>query len=104
MESNRVRALIYLRQQKYYKKGGTTSNSSFQDVCSFLYFCTDEKEGYYERKVRKIREIGLEKIDATKTIQELEDVRKDLMGKKSELADVMKNMGSLALEDKKVQV
>ena len=54
-----------------------------------------------KEKLEKIREIGLEKIDATKTIQELEDVRKDLMGKKSELADVMKNMGSLALEDKK---
>ena len=54
-----------------------------------------------KEKLEKIRELGLEKIDATKTIQELEDVRKDLMGKKSELADVMKNMGSLALEDKK---
>ena len=54
-----------------------------------------------KEKLEKIRDIGLEKIDATKTIQELEDVRKDLMGKKSELADVMKNIGSLALEDKK---
>ena len=54
-----------------------------------------------KEKLEKIRGMGLEKIDATKTIQELEDVRKDLMGKKSELADVMKNMGSLALEDKK---
>ena len=54
-----------------------------------------------KEKLEKIREIGLEKIDATKTIQELEDVRKDLTGKKSELAEVMKNMGSLAPEDKK---
>ena len=54
-----------------------------------------------KEKLEKIRELGLEKIDATKTIQELEDVRKDLMGKKSELAEVLKNMGSLAPEDKK---
>ena len=54
-----------------------------------------------KEKLEKIRELGLEKIDATKTIQELEEVRKDLMGKKSELAEVLKNMGSLAPEDKK---
>ena len=39
-----------------------------------------------KEKLEKIRELGLEKIDATKTIQELEDVRikiytRDLFGR-----------------------
>ena len=67
---------------------------------SYIFVPLHSKHNMKE-KLEKIRELGLEKIDATKTIQELEDVRKDLMGKKSELAEVLKNMGSLAPEDKK---
>ena len=73
----------------------------FRMFARFYIFVPMKRKDNMKEKLEKIRELGLEKIDATKTIQELEDVRKDLMGKKSELAEVLKNMGSLAPEDKK---
>lgn len=54
-----------------------------------------------KEKLEEIKSIGLEKIKSSKTLEELEEVRKELTGKKSPLADVTKNMGSLSPEDKK---
>lgn len=44
---------------------------------------------------------GLEQINQCKTIEELQDVRKDLTGKKSPLSEVSKSMGSLDAEQRK---
>lgn len=54
-----------------------------------------------KEKLEQIKENGLKKIEAAKTIEELAEVRKDLTGKKSELAEVMKTMGSLTPEMRK---
>ena len=54
-----------------------------------------------KEQLEQIRENGLKKIEAAKTIEELAEVRKDLTGKKSELAEVMKTMGSLTPEMRK---
>ena len=54
-----------------------------------------------EKKLEQIKEKGLERICKASSMAELEEVRKDLMGKKSELSEVLKNMGSLSAEDKK---
>ena len=54
-----------------------------------------------KEKLEQIKENGLKKIESAKTIEELAEVRKDLTGKKSELADVMKTMGSLTPEERK---
>ena len=54
-----------------------------------------------EKKLEQIKENGLDKIDKVSSMGELDEVRKDLLGKKSELSEVLKNMGSLSAEDKK---
>lgn len=54
-----------------------------------------------KEQLEQIKENGLKKIEAAKTIEELAEVRKDLTGKKSELAEVMKTMGSLTPEMRK---
>ena len=54
-----------------------------------------------KEKLLDIRKKGLEKIETIKTLEELQDVRKDLTGKKSELSDVLKSLGSLSLEMRK---
>ena len=54
-----------------------------------------------KEKLENIKNNGLEKIEIVKSLSELEEVKKDITGKKSELAEVLKNMGSLAPEDKK---
>ena len=54
-----------------------------------------------KEKLEAIKASGLEKIESVKSVAELEEVRKDLTGKKSDLADVLKNMGSLSPEDRK---
>ena len=51
--------------------------------------------------LEKIKTNGLTKIESVKNISELEEVRKELMGKNSELTSVLKNMGSLSVEEKK---
>ena len=50
-----------------------------------------------KEKLLDIRKKGLEKIETIKTLEELQDVRKTLTGKKSELSDVLKSLGSLSL-------
>ena len=54
-----------------------------------------------KKKLEEIKTSGLEKIDEVKKISELEEVRKQLTGKKSELSAVLKSMSSLSPEDKK---
>lgn len=54
-----------------------------------------------KEKLEQIRKNGLEKIESTKTLEELQLIRKDLTGKKSELAEVMKQLGGLNPEAKK---
>lgn len=49
-----------------------------------------------KEKLLDIRKKGLEKIETIKTLEELQDVRKTLTGKKSELSDVLKSLGSLS--------
>ena len=54
-----------------------------------------------KEKLEQIKENGLKQINDAKTIEQLAEVRKDLTGKKSELAEVMKTMGSLTPEERK---
>ena len=54
-----------------------------------------------EKKLETIKEKGLQKIEIVSSMTELDEVRKELLGKKSELSEVLKNMGSLSAEDKK---
>ncbi len=54
-----------------------------------------------KEKLEKIKVNGITKIKETKNLTELEEVRKELTGKKSELSEVFKNMSSLSNEDKK---
>lgn len=54
-----------------------------------------------KEKLEAIKKNGLDKIKKTKTTQELEEVRKELTGKKSDLAEVLKTIGTLSPEEKK---
>lgn len=54
-----------------------------------------------KEKLLDIRKKGLEKIETIKTLEELQDVRKTLTGKKSELSNVLKSLGSLSPEMRK---
>lgn len=53
------------------------------------------------KKIEEIKITGLEKIENAKDIYELENIKKSLIGKKSELAEMFKNIGSLTPEEKK---
>ena len=53
------------------------------------------------KKIEEIKITGLEKIENAKDIYELENIKKSLIGKKSELAEMFKNIGSLTSEEKK---
>ena len=54
-----------------------------------------------KEKLEEIKTKGLEKVKNVKTIAELEEVRKELTGKKSELSEVLKSMKDLPVEEKK---
>mgnify|MGYP000011338302 CR=1 FL=1 len=54
-----------------------------------------------KEKLESIRENGLKKLESVKSLKELEEVNKELTGKKSELTEVLKNMGSLTSEMRK---
>lgn len=54
-----------------------------------------------KEKLDSIREIGLEKLESAGSIRELEEVYKELTGKKSKLTEILKNMGTLTVELKK---
>ncbi|HIV35073.1 MAG TPA: phenylalanine--tRNA ligase subunit alpha [Candidatus Blautia intestinigallinarum] len=52
-------------------------------------------------RLEKIQSQGLEKIECAKSVEELQAVRKSLTGKKSELSEVLKSLGSLPQESRK---
>ena len=54
-----------------------------------------------KEKLEKIQKEGLKKIEESESIDSLQEVRKDLMGKKSGLSEILKSMGSLSAEEKK---
>ena len=54
-----------------------------------------------KEKLLEIRKHGIEKIESIKTLEELQDVRRDLTGKKSDLSEVLKTLGSLSPEMRK---
>lgn len=54
-----------------------------------------------KEKLDSIREVGLKKLESAGSIRELEEVYKELTGKKSELTEILKNMGTLTVELKK---
>ena len=54
-----------------------------------------------KEKLEKIREYGLEKINNTTNLEELQELSKKLIGKKSELAEILKTLSSLPPEKKK---
>lgn len=54
-----------------------------------------------EERLEQIKVSGLEKINNAKNTNELEEIRRELTGKKSELSEVLKNMSSLSPEEKK---
>ncbi len=55
-----------------------------------------------KERLEEIKIKGLEKIANVKNQTELEEVRKDLTGKKSELSEVLKSMSTLSNDEKKV--
>ena len=54
-----------------------------------------------KEKLDSIREIGLKKLESAGSLRELEEVYKELTGKKSELTEILKNIGTLTVELKK---
>ncbi len=54
-----------------------------------------------KEKLEEIKSKGLEMLESTKTLEKLEEIKKELMGKKSSLAEISKNMASLNADEKK---
>lgn len=54
-----------------------------------------------KEKLEQIKENSLRKINESKTINELQEVMKELTSKKSELTEIMKTLGSLSPEERK---
>ena len=54
-----------------------------------------------KEKLDEILKEGLAKIEAAKDVNELQEVRKELTGKKSDLSEILKNMGNLSPEMRK---
>ena len=54
-----------------------------------------------QKRLEEISQKGLAQIESVKNIEELQEVRKNLTGKKSELSEVLKTLGSLSPNEKK---
>ena len=54
-----------------------------------------------KEKLEQIKENSLKKINETKSLTELQEVMKELTGKKSELTEIMKSMGSLEPDERR---
>ena len=54
-----------------------------------------------KEKLEKIKINGVEKIEKASSLSELEEIKKELTGKNSELSEVLKSMSSLTPEEKK---
>lgn len=55
-----------------------------------------------KEKLKEIKESGLEKINNAKTVEGLQEIRKELTGKSSALSEVLKSIGTLSVEEKKL--
>ena len=53
------------------------------------------------QRLESIKELGLKKIKETETLDQLQEVRRELTGKKGELTAVLKSLGSLEPEMRK---
>ena len=51
------------------------------------------------QKKNQRKSSGLEKIASAKTTDEVQEIRKTLLGKKSEISDILKNMCNLSADD-----
>lgn len=54
-----------------------------------------------KENLEKIRTQGLQKIDEIKSVEELAEVRRELIGKKSELSEALKSLGNIDPEQRK---
>ena len=54
-----------------------------------------------KEKLTEIKKDGLEKIEKSQSMDELQEVRKELMGKKSGLSEILKSISSLSVDEKK---
>ena len=54
-----------------------------------------------KEKLESIKTNGISKIENAKNLVELEEIKKELTGKNSELTEILKNMSSLSSEEKK---
>lgn len=54
-----------------------------------------------EEKLEQIKSEGLQKIEQAKTVEELQEVAKEITGKKSGLNEILKSISTLSNEDKK---
>ena len=54
-----------------------------------------------EERLEEIKTKGLEKINQIKAIEEVQEITRELTGKKSELNDILRTMGSLSDDMKK---
>ena len=52
-------------------------------------------------RLEEIKKEGLEKIKSTNSTKDLEEIRRELLGKKSGLTEVLKNLSTLDIEMKK---
>ena len=52
-------------------------------------------------RLEEIKKEGLEKIKSTNSTKDLEEIRRELLGKKSGLTEVLKNLSTLDIETKK---
>ena len=54
-----------------------------------------------KERLEEIKNNGLKEIESVASVEELEEVRKRLTGKKSEFSEITKSMSNLSAEDKK---
>ncbi len=54
-----------------------------------------------QEKLKQVLEEGLKKLEAAKTLEETEEIRIKIMGKKGELTQILRGMGKLSAEEKK---
>ena len=54
-----------------------------------------------KERLENIRDNGINEIESAKSLEELDEVRRNLTGKKSDLSLILKDMGSLSPEDKR---
>ena len=59
------------------------------------------RQNIMEERLEEIKTKGLEKINQIKAIEEVQEITRELTGKKSELNDILRTMGSLSDDMKK---